>query len=151
MGDAFPRLDPKRAPAAIPARDQQLALVVRIDEPDQVAEDDAVPVAEAGAGQDDRRESRILQVDGHSGVDELAPTRGQQQRFIEASPQVDPRRAAGAAPGQRYFGSEPRIEHLQAHSPSRHTSPTLYCGGRPGQLRAFGCGTIVSGSDGQPA
>ena len=51
-----PGLDRERLRAAVPARHHQLSLVVRVDQPDEVAEHDAVLVAESRARQDHRRE-----------------------------------------------------------------------------------------------
>ena len=57
-------VDGERLRAAIPATDQQGPLIVGVDEPDQVAEDDAVPVAQSGAGQDQSCEAGVGDVDG---------------------------------------------------------------------------------------
>src|SRR5205085_10554249 len=47
LRDPFERLDLERFLAAVPARDHELALVVGIDEPHEVAEHDAVLVAKS--------------------------------------------------------------------------------------------------------
>ena len=67
LGDALPWLHGEAVVAAIPDRDHQLALVVGIDEADQVAEHYAVLMTQAGAGQDGGAQTRILNVDGQSG------------------------------------------------------------------------------------
>src|SRR5690606_27672405 len=51
LGDALTRLDGEGLMAAVPAGHHQLALVIRIDQPHQIAQHDAVLVAQAGARQ----------------------------------------------------------------------------------------------------
>ena len=61
------RLDDERFVAAIPARHKHLSLVIRIDEPDQVTEHDAVLMAKARTRQDHGREPRIVDMYRHPG------------------------------------------------------------------------------------
>ena len=63
LRDALERVHHERLAAAIPARDEDLALVVRVDEAHEVAQHDAVLVAQAGARDEDRGEPRIAEVD----------------------------------------------------------------------------------------
>src|SRR5690554_1112484 len=67
LGDTFQRVENEALVSAIPARDQQLSLIIGIDEADQVAEYDAMFVTEAGAGQDHGCIARISQMDRHAG------------------------------------------------------------------------------------
>ena len=48
--------------AAIPARHKNLALIVGIDESDEIAEHDAMLVTESRSRQDDRRVARVAQM-----------------------------------------------------------------------------------------
>jgi hypothetical protein len=48
---------------AVPAGDHQLALVIRVDQADEIAEHDAVLVAETGARKDHCGETRVFEVD----------------------------------------------------------------------------------------
>ena len=81
--------------AAIPAAHHQRPLVVGIDQADQVAEDDAVLVAEARARQQHRRVAGIADVDRQAGRHQLGSARLQDQRRVDAGAQVE----AGAAGG----------------------------------------------------
>ena len=47
--------------ATVPTRHHQFALVVRVDQADQVTQHDAVLMAEAGAWQDQRRQARVAE------------------------------------------------------------------------------------------
>jgi hypothetical protein len=46
LGNAFPNLDSESFGPPIPARNQELPLVIRVDETHKIAEDYAVPVTE---------------------------------------------------------------------------------------------------------
>ena len=101
--------------AAIPARHHELSLVVRIDEPDEVAEHDAVLVTQTRARQDHRGEPGIVEVDREAGRNELGTACGEQQRRIEAGAQVEAGRAAGRVLRQRELPPQACVEdaHLE--------------------------------------
>jgi hypothetical protein len=79
-------------------------------QPDQVAQHDAVLVAQAGARQQHRGEARVTDVDRQTGRDELRLARREHQRRIQARAQVEPG-AAGRGVGGQVRGHA-RIEHL---------------------------------------
>src|SRR5205085_7662128 len=70
LRDAFHGIHHERLAAAVPARDEDLPLVVRVDEPNEVAEHDAVLVPEARARDEDRGEPGIAEVDRDARGDE---------------------------------------------------------------------------------
>ena len=101
--------------ASVPARDHELTLVVGVDETDEIAENDAMLVAEAGARKDHGRESGILQMNGETRRNQFGLAGRQLQGSIEAGAQIEPRRSLGRIRGQRQIASDPRIEnaHLE--------------------------------------
>lgn len=113
LGDPFPDSDGKGGLASIPARHHQLALIIAIDQPDQIAEHDAVFVAEAGTRQHQRRQTGIVDVDGQPGRDQMGFTRLHGQRFRQTRAQVHPGRAGGGVVGQGEFPSQAGIEDFQ--------------------------------------
>ena len=110
-----PGLTVKGSLPAVPAGHHQLSLVVRVDQPDQIAEHDAVLVAESRARQDHRGEARVLHVDREAGGNQLGLPGLEHQRRVEAGAQVQPGRTAGGVGGQRKIAADARIEdaHLQ--------------------------------------
>ena len=70
-----------------------MPLVVGVDEAGQVAEDDAVFVAEAGARQDERGVARVLDVDGDAGRQQFGGAGAHGQRRVDAGAQVEAGRA----------------------------------------------------------
>ena len=92
------------AVAAVPARHHHLPLVVGVDQPDEVAEHDAVLVAEPGARQQHGREPGVVEVDRDAGRHELGLPGLEHERRVEAGAQVQPGRAVAsrrAAAGSR--------------------------------------------------
>ena len=84
LRDAIERIDRVRHVAAIPAAHHQRPLIVGIDQADQIAEHDAVFVAEAGARKDRRCKPRIRNVDRDAGRDELRLARRERNRCGDA-------------------------------------------------------------------
>src|SRR6516162_2624467 len=115
LRDAIARVHGEGLRAAIPAGHHQLPLVVGVNEAHEIAEDDAVFVAESGAGQDDRGEPRIFEMYGDAGWQEFGLPGGEQQRHIEAGAQIEARGARGRIGRQRELASHTLIEdaHLQ--------------------------------------
>src|SRR5258708_2298394 len=73
---------------AIPARDHQRSLVIRIDQADQVAEHDAVLVTQPRARQDHRAVARVADVNGDAGRDQGARAGFKRKRRVEYGTQV---------------------------------------------------------------
>lgn len=67
LRDALTDGDGERRLAPVPARHQQFALIVAVDQPDQITQNDAVFVPEAGAWQHQRRQSRIADMNRQPG------------------------------------------------------------------------------------
>src|SRR5262249_27651798 len=63
--------------------------IVRVDQPHEVAEHDAVLMTETRARQDDGGEARVIEMDGEAAWDQLGPSRREQQRYLEAGTQVE--------------------------------------------------------------
>src|SRR5690606_28239464 len=111
LGDPFEGLDREGGVAAVPDRYHQLALVVRIDQADEVPEDEAMLVAEAGARQYQRGEARIADVDRDAGRHQCARPRGERQRLVEAGAKVEAGAARAAVGGQPL--AHPGVEDLE--------------------------------------
>ena len=88
LRDALARLHAKRLRAAIPARDHELALIIGVDEPDEIAEHDAVLVAEAGARQHHRCQIPIAQMNRDPRGDKFGAPGRQLHCLIDARTQV---------------------------------------------------------------
>src|SRR5450830_1371902 len=79
----FHRLHHEFGLAAVPGRDHQLALVVRVDQAHQVPEDDAVLVAQAAARQDHGGVGRVADVYGQAGRYQVSAAGGDGKRLPE--------------------------------------------------------------------
>ena len=80
---------------------------------DQVAEHDAVLMAEAGAGQDGGAQTRILNVDGQSGRHQGGVARCQRDRCIQQGAQIHAGGTRCGVGGQRVLGTDTGIQNLQ--------------------------------------
>src|SRR6185295_14207377 len=122
LRNALARLDRERRLATVPARDEHLALVVGVDQPDQIAEHDAVLVPEAGARQHDRRITGVFQMDRDARGDELRVARLQLERRVDAGAQVDTCGALSRVLRQRVFAANAWVEDA-------HLEPVTRAGG----------------------
>lgn len=95
---------------------------------DQVAQHDAVLMAEAGAGQDGGAQTRILDVNGQPGRHQRGVARGQGQRGIQQGAQVHASGARCGVSGQREVGADAGIQDFQFNL-CRHESFSI---GSPG-------------------
>src|SRR4030067_685690 len=95
LRDAVAWFDGERRLSAVPAGDEYLSLVIGVDQADQVAEHDAVLVAEAGARQQHGRKPGITDVDGNTGGEELRVARLERERRVEAGDQNEARGGLG--------------------------------------------------------
>ena len=94
---------PERRRAAVPARDHELPLVVGIDQPDEIAEHDAVLMTEPRARQDHRREPGSSRwIASPVGMSSALPGPSIERR-IEAGAQIEAGGARGRVPRQRKF------------------------------------------------
>mmetsp|Transcript_24152 Transcript_24152/g.58678 ORF Transcript_24152/g.58678 Transcript_24152/m.58678 type:complete len:236 (-) Transcript_24152:173-880(-) len=113
LRDALEGLDREFGLAAVPAADHQLALVVAVDQPDEVAQHDAVLVAQARARQDQRGQAGVGDMDGQARRDQRRLARRQRDRGVEAGAQVQAG-AAGRGVGGDLLGHA-GVEHLQVN------------------------------------
>src|SRR6185436_1324789 len=88
----------------------QRPLVVGVDQPDQVAEHDAVLRAQARARQDHRGVLRVADMDGDAGRHELAVAGIQDDFFFNTSSKIEPRRAGAGV--MRQHAADPLVEDL---------------------------------------
>src|SRR5262249_7522407 len=88
LRDALERVHDEGLATAVPARHEHLALVVGIDQPDEVSEDDAVLMPEARAWYHDRRETRVAEVNGDARGHERRVAGTQRERLVDARAQV---------------------------------------------------------------
>jgi hypothetical protein len=115
LRDAIARIDRERRRAPIPAGHQQRALVVGVDQADEIAEHDAVLVSKPGARQQHRRQFRILDVNRYARGNELGGARDERERRIEAGAKIHAGRAGSRVMGQRELASDARIEDAHFH------------------------------------
>ena len=99
--------------AAIPHRYENLALVVGVDQADEVAEHDTVFVAKSGARQQHRREAGVADVDGDAGGHEMGLAGLKVQVLVEAGVQVHAGGAVGGIARQREFTPEAGVQDLK--------------------------------------
>ena len=104
----FERVQGEGLVAAVPGGNQDLSLIVRVNQADQIAQHDAVLVAEAGTRQDKRCQRWVGQVDGHAGRYEHRFSRAYLQWCGNARAQVDARRAARRVVW--WCGAQARVE-----------------------------------------
>ncbi len=96
----------------VPAGHHQFALVVGVDQADQVAENDAVLMAQARARQDHRRQARIADIDRQTGGNQHGLARFQHQFFLQHGAQVETGGARGGVLREGELVAEARIEDL---------------------------------------
>ena len=113
LRNPFPRLDGKRVAATIPARNKDLPLIIGIDETHQVAENDAVLMAQTRSRQDHRRQLRITDMDCKPGWHKLRIAGPQQNRLVKAGTKVHARSAVCGIVGQGVVGAQARVEDLK--------------------------------------
>ena len=108
MGNALEGFDDEAVAAAVPHGHHQFALVVRINQPHQVAQHDAVFVPQAGAGQQHGGQLRIVQINGDAGGDEHGFAGADGFSFGNAGAQIQACAAGGGILRQlrRNFGAE---------------------------------------------
>ena len=88
LRNALAGLDREAILAAIPAGNEQLAMIIRVDEAGEIAQHDAMLVAQPEARQQHRRQLGVADVDGDAGGDELGLAGMDIQRLIHAGAQV---------------------------------------------------------------
>jgi hypothetical protein len=69
LADAIAGVDRERLLTAVPYADTDFAVVVRVDQPHQVAENDAVPDTEPGAGNHNGRHILVTEADRNPTAD----------------------------------------------------------------------------------
>jgi hypothetical protein len=111
LRDAFPRLQREGLPGAVPAGDHEFALVVRIDEANEIAEHDAMAVAESRPRQDHSGQARILKIDRKPGRYEFGASGGKLEGRFQKGPQIKAGGATGCVRRQRKFDPKPGIEN----------------------------------------
>ena len=113
LRDAVPREDDEGVAPTVPARDQDLSLVVRIDESDKITQDDPVLVPQPRTRQHHGAEARIIDVERHPARDQVRRARLATQRGLKAGTQVHARRSAASISGQREVTPETWVQDLE--------------------------------------
>ena len=88
---ALHRHQRERNLAAVPQRDENLPLIIRVDQADQVAQHDTVLVSQAGTRQNHCGIARVAQMNGDAAGDELALLGLNHHIVFDARAQIDPR------------------------------------------------------------
>src|SRR5258706_9388774 len=108
LRDALHRIHHEGLAPAVPARDEHLPLVVRVDEPDEVAEHDPVLVAEPRSRNQDGRATRVAEMNRNARGYERGYARAQRQRRVDASADVEARGSGSGVRGK--LGTDPFVE-----------------------------------------
>jgi hypothetical protein len=99
LGDALERFELEQLIAAIPDRNKYLALVVRIDQANEISQNDTVLVAQSRSRQDHRRQPRVRKVYRNSAWNEFCLARADREHIVEAGAQVQACRARSSVCG----------------------------------------------------
>ncbi len=113
LRNAFARLNLVGVAPAVPARDENLALVVRIDQASEIAQYKAVLVAEPRTRQQDCSKTWIADVNGYPRRYQHRLPRRYSQRRIDAGAHVQARRSVGRIVRQWNGIAHTRIQYLQ--------------------------------------
>ncbi len=116
LGNAVTRPYGELRTAAIPAGYEQLPLIVGINQPRQIAEHNTLSVSGSGSRYQNRRKSRIGDMDCNSGRNQFRLSGLQCQRLINAGAQVKSRRTRRGIPRQAEFVFYPRIQNPYVNS-----------------------------------
>jgi len=115
LGDPLAWLDLVAFRAAIPTRDKYLALVIRVNEPGQVAEDQSVLVTQPGARQQHRSQTGIGNMNCQAGRYQHGIAGFHDQGFVNNGPHVEARRTVGGVVRQWDAVPDAWIEDLQVN------------------------------------
>jgi hypothetical protein len=107
LGKAVHRVKHKWRTSTIPCRYKNLSLIVGIDQPNQVAEHDAVLMPQPGARQDHGREAGVVQVYGDARGHQFRLSRRQRERVVDTRTQIKSGRAGRCMRGELI--AQPRI------------------------------------------
>lgn len=113
LGNSVSNLYRKGGVPPIPYRDKDLSLIVRIDEPDEVSEHNAVAMTKARPGQDDGCERWVLHVKGKAGWDKLRVAWCECERRFDQRTKVKPRRSVGGVGRQGKRLSQSFVKNLE--------------------------------------
>lgn len=113
LRDALAGLNLVDIAPAVPARDENLALVVRIDQPGKVAKYQAVFVAKPRARQQDRGKTGIADVNCDPCRYKHCLPRRHSQCRIDAGAHIQSRRSASRIVRQWYGIAHTRVQYLQ--------------------------------------
>ncbi|VVN71504.1 hypothetical protein PS685_05059 [Pseudomonas fluorescens] len=116
LSQAFADHDIEIGLTTIPARHHQRALVIGVDQTDQITQHDAVFMTQAGARQNQRGQARVADVNRQAGRDQQGFARLDDGVFFQHGAQVE---AGGAGRGvlrQREFGTDAGVEDLGLQS-----------------------------------
>ena len=121
----------ERHVAPVPRRQKDLALIVGVNQSDEISEHDAMLVPQSGPGKDDGSEGRVGEMDRNAGGNERGVPRLERERCIEACAQIESRGAARCV--MRQLSAQTRVENLDVE---------CFHDRRLG-LRAPGCGRLA--------
>ena len=104
------RIQGKFRLAAVPGGNHQLALVIRVDKPDQVPQNDSVLMPQTATWQDHRRIAGIAYMDGQAGWDQVSFAGLERQWGVQAGPQIETGTAFGRIGRQLFLHA--RVENF---------------------------------------
>ena len=113
LGDTFARLHFVTLATAIPAGDEHLPLVVRIDEPGEIAQHEPMFVAQAGTWQKYSGKSGIANMDGKAGRNQNGCAGLDREHVVNTCPHIKASRAVRRIVWQWNTLANPRVQYLQ--------------------------------------
>ena len=114
LRDAVKGIDRESVPAPVPDGDHEFALVIRVNETDEIAEHDAVLMAEPRAGKNESGVAGIRDVHREPRVDEGGFTGIHGEGGIKKRLQVDSGRARRCGFRKMFF--RPGVEHFESNT-----------------------------------
>jgi len=113
LGNPVTRFNRECLMTAVPARYEYLALIVRIDQSHEIAEHDPVLVAKAGTRQQNGSETRVGNMNGQAGGNELGFSRFQYQWLFQARDHVEARSPVGTIARKGKASADARVEDFE--------------------------------------
>lgn len=115
LGDSVASFDFESCQTSIPDRHEQLTLIVRVDETDQIAKDDAMFVTQPRARQDHGRKCWIGDMDCHARWYEFATTGFDNEVGVDQCAQIESGGAGRCIVRKREVAAESAIENLELY------------------------------------
>lgn len=112
LGNALTYRNSESSLPTVPAGHHQLTLIIRIDQADQITQDNAMFMAQPRTRQDQCGEPWISDINGQAGRNQNSLAGFERDVFLEHGTQVKTSRAGRSVGWQRKIGTKARIENF---------------------------------------